>query len=569
MNVQLNFARKWRSRSFDQLVGQDISVRILKNSLYLNHYFPVYLFAGQRGCGKTTMARIFAAAINCEKLPQFQQDPKQFTVPCLVCASCCAMAEGKHPDFIEIDAASYTGVDNVRQIIDTAALLPLIGRKKVYLIDEAHMLSKAAFNAFLKVLEEPPASVLFILATTELQKIIDTVKSRSFQLFFKAVKSPVLINYLEHICATENIPYESDGLALIVQETQGSVRDALNLLEQVRFAVPSITKASVSSVLGHVEDEVLLDFFECILLRDEKKILACMHEHDLQKVSVESLWNGLMHAAHAATSAHFGLPSPYFIVHETRLKKITTDYSLALVNCFLKLLFTHEPLFVKTRAQYNFLEMMLLDFCADSLEYKKSGSSGESFSNPPIKKIVPPINTVKNEQPRENPVVSVSQDDTLEQKWQSFITLIEPLNDPLLSSIFKQIHSLSFNAPTSVLIISYSKDLIFFNEWLENTVASWRPLLQKIFGQAVQGKIAFDHEPKIHNTHESQAASVKPTSATPIKQKESFTSNVVRRQPSKNSSSIDISDASVWKNAPLVIEHFPGTLQEVKESHHE
>ena len=158
--TQLNLARKWRSRDFDHIIGQDLSVRILKNSLYLDHFFPVYLFAGQRGCGKTTTARVFASAINCEQFEQFRKQPKKHIVPCLACASCIAMLEGKHPDFIEMDAASHTGVDNIRSIIDASSLLPLMGRKKIYLIDEAHMLSKAAFNAFLKILEEPPASVL-------------------------------------------------------------------------------------------------------------------------------------------------------------------------------------------------------------------------------------------------------------------------------------------------------------------------------------------------------------------------------------------------------------------------
>ena len=228
--IKLNRARKWRSQNFDQIIGQDLSVRILKNSLYLGHYFPVYLFAGQRGCGKTTTARVFAAALNCEQLSTFQQNPKKASVPCLQCSSCVAMQAGKHPDFIEIDAASHTGVDNIRQIIESSSLLPLMGHKKVYLIDEAHMLSKAAFNALLKILEEPPASALFILATTNPLKIIDTVRSRCFQLFFSPVASTPLLQHLKHICSNERIEYQDAALEQIIKHTQGSVRDALNLL---------------------------------------------------------------------------------------------------------------------------------------------------------------------------------------------------------------------------------------------------------------------------------------------------------------------------------------------------
>src|SRR5436190_2589751 len=235
-SVALNLSRKWRSQDFDHIVGQDLVVRILKNSLYLGHYFPVYLFAGQRGCGKTSTARIFAAAVNCSGLVSFQKDPKKSVIPCLVCDSCRAMQHGNHPDFIEIDAASHTGVDNIRSIIESSSLLPLIGRKRVYLIDEAHMLSKAAFNAALKILEEPPATALFILATTNQHKILDTVRSRCFQLFFTPIAYDSLRDHLRTICLKENISYDVDALDLIIRHTQGSARDALNVLEQVRFS---------------------------------------------------------------------------------------------------------------------------------------------------------------------------------------------------------------------------------------------------------------------------------------------------------------------------------------------
>ena len=214
--VKLNLARKWRSKQFEEIVGQDLSVRMLKNSLYLQQYFPVYLFSGQRGCGKTTTARIFAASLNCEQLSEFQKNPQNHIIPCRKCLSCKAMECGNHPDFIEIDAASHTGVDNVRSLIDSAFLLPLMGRKKIYLIDEAHMLSKAAFNALLKILEEPPASVTFILATTDPQKIIDTVHSRCFQLFFRPVAMEVLHARLREVCTQENIAFYDAGLTLII-----------------------------------------------------------------------------------------------------------------------------------------------------------------------------------------------------------------------------------------------------------------------------------------------------------------------------------------------------------------
>ena len=186
MNTAHPLSRRGRPTTFDTIIGQDLPVRLLKNSLYVGSIFPVYLLSGMRGSGKTTTARVFAAALNCVNRESFQQDPKQYSLPCGACDSCRAMAASRHPDFIEIDAASYTGVDNIRDVIESASFVPVLGKTKIYLIDEAHMLSKAACNALLKVLEEPPHSALFMLATTDADKIIDTVRSRSFRLFFSA-----------------------------------------------------------------------------------------------------------------------------------------------------------------------------------------------------------------------------------------------------------------------------------------------------------------------------------------------------------------------------------------------
>ena len=290
----LNLARKWRSKNFDQIVGQELSVKILKNSLYLDRFFPVYLFSGQRGCGKTTTARVFAAAVNCEYLEAFRKNPRSQQLPCNSCASCVAMLKGKHPDFIEMDAASHTGVDNVRNIVDAASLLPVMGRKKIYLIDEAHMLSKSAFNAFLKILEEPPSSVLFILATTDTDKIIDTVKSRCFQLFFKPVQDQPLVNHLKVICADEAIKVEADALSLIIKETEGSVRDAINVLERVRFSSSVVTKESVRAVLGHLDDEQLIQLFEAVLHKTPADLISYFKQLDLESIAPSFVWYRLI-----------------------------------------------------------------------------------------------------------------------------------------------------------------------------------------------------------------------------------------------------------------------------------
>src|SRR6185503_16129094 len=245
-------ARLWRPTTFDAVVGQEIPVRMLKNALYKNRFFPVYLFAGQHGCGKTSIARIFATALNCTSLPSWQADPQRLGIPCQSCLSCKQMSENKHPDFIEIDAASHTGVDDVRTILEASFYLPLLGLKKIYLIDEAHMLSKSAFNAFLKILEEPPASVLFMLATTDIQKIPETIRSRCFHIFLDPLPGPFLEAHLEKICTAHQLSVEREALSLIVRETSGSARDAINLLEKIRFYDTTVTKEAMLTILGKI-----------------------------------------------------------------------------------------------------------------------------------------------------------------------------------------------------------------------------------------------------------------------------------------------------------------------------
>ena len=296
--VSLNLARKWRSTNFKEIIGQALVIRILQNSLFKNKFFPVYLFSGQRGCGKTSTARVFASAVNCEKLLEFQQNPQSVLVPCLQCKSCVAMQEGRHQDFMEIDAASYTGVDNIRNIIDTSSFLPLLSPRKVYLIDEVHMLSKAAFNAFLKILEEPPKFVIFILATTEAYKLPETVRSRCFQLFFNPVASEVVANHLEFLCQKEAILYDMAGLELIAQVSQGSLRDAINILEQARFADSKVTKSVVISVLGHLDDRMFYKLLCIVLQKKHQALLEFFAEISKLVLSVDYIMKRFIELLH-------------------------------------------------------------------------------------------------------------------------------------------------------------------------------------------------------------------------------------------------------------------------------
>ncbi len=568
-SLQLNLARKWRSKTFDQVVGQDLSVRILKNSLYLNHYFPVYLFAGQHGCGKTTMARIFAAAVNCQQLTVFQQNPKEAAIPCLECSSCLAMAGANHPDFIEIDGASHTGVDHVRHIIEVAAFLPIMGRKKIYLIDEAHMLSKAAFNAFLKILEEPPASALFILATTELYKIIETVRSRSFQLFFRAVEEKTLAAHLEQICARESIAYDQQGLVAIVKHTKGSVRDAINLLEQIRFAASHITKKAVLEVLSHTDEEIIITVYETIQNGNPEQLLHCMQEQKLQSYAIEGVYKSLIELITSCIWVSYGQKPRFFTQYTDRLKRLTQMHSVAYFTDCLTALFQYEQQLYRTDAAWELFEMVLLRLCLkrNALAQKAEIMGGCKETPIASQPTVSQVTSKKN-----NEIVPLNQtkfeivDNPL---WHSFISQVE-LFDPLLSSIFKQGVFKGFDQQGSITI-AFGKEFVFFEDMLEKSSTIWKPLLNSLAGKPVQVKAQFQE------LSTSIALPIKKTVAEqkepiPIKKPVAPIKPPYKKMEKKTTEQrgttypvVDTSDTNQWKKAALLKTFFPGTIYELPE----
>jgi DNA polymerase-3 subunit gamma/tau len=250
-------ARKWRPRSFAQLAGQEHVVRALSNALEQNRLHHAYLFTGTRGVGKTTIARIFAKSLNCES--------GVTATPCGVCSACSEIDSGRFVDLIELDAASNTQVDNMRELLESALYAPTVGRFKVYIIDEVHMLSKSAFNAMLKTLEEPPAHVKFILATTDPQKIPVTVLSRCLQFNLKQLPPQLILQHLQHVLGQEGIANEPAALGLIARAAQGSMRDALSLMDQaIAFAAGSVNEAVVRTMLGAVDQGYLHDLLQAL-----------------------------------------------------------------------------------------------------------------------------------------------------------------------------------------------------------------------------------------------------------------------------------------------------------------
>ena len=243
-------ARKWRPKRFADLVGQEHVVRALSNALIEQRLHHAYLLTGTRGVGKTTIARILAKSLNCETGVGAE--------PCGVCAACRQIDAGRFVDLLEIDAASNTGIDNIREVLDNAQYAPSVGRFKVYIIDEVHMLSKSAFNAMLKTLEEPPAHVKFILATTDTQKVPVTVLSRCLQFSLRNMTPQQVAAHLAHVLDTEQVSYEPAALTLLGRAASGSMRDALSLLDQaIAYGIGEVREEGVRAMLGAVDRRYL------------------------------------------------------------------------------------------------------------------------------------------------------------------------------------------------------------------------------------------------------------------------------------------------------------------------
>jgi DNA polymerase-3 subunit gamma/tau len=293
----LALARKYRPSTFNEVCGQEITLTILQNSLQQQKLQHAYLFTGSRGVGKTSIARLFAKALNC--------DIGSSATPCGTCNSCVAIASGNHPDVIEIDAASRTKVEDTREILDNIVYMPVQARFKIYIIDEVHMLSTHSFNALLKTLEEPPEHVKFLLATTDPQKLPVTIISRCLQFTLKNLELNKIVQQLEFILTQEKLIYESDALTRIAISANGSMRDALSLLEQVvAFSRDgTLDKALVYQVLGLTSAEKICELFSAITSNDGAQVLQILTLLNQTGVNAVNLIGQLQSLCHSLTVA--------------------------------------------------------------------------------------------------------------------------------------------------------------------------------------------------------------------------------------------------------------------------
>ncbi|MCX7148996.1 MAG: DNA polymerase III subunit gamma/tau [Rhodocyclales bacterium] len=319
-------ARKWRPKSFATLVGQEHVVRALTHALDQNRLHHAYLFTGTRGVGKTTLARIMAKALNCEAGVS--------SIPCGVCSACTEIDSGRFIDYMELDAASNRGVDDMTALLERATYAPTIGRYKVYVIDEVHQLSGHAFNAMLKTLEEPPEHVKFILATTDPQKIPVTVLSRCLQFNLKQMPQTLIVDHLSHVLEAEGVAFETGALRHLAKGAAGSMRDALSLLDQaIAHGAGKVEDEGVRAMLGTVGDEHLFALLDGLVTQDVHAMLEVAKLMDARSLSFDGGLQELATLFHRIALAQF---APEALLDESERSRLA-PYAQALDAEYLQL----------------------------------------------------------------------------------------------------------------------------------------------------------------------------------------------------------------------------------------
>ena len=354
-------ARKYRSQDFKSLIGQDVLVKTLTTAIETSRIAHAYIFTGIRGTGKTSTARIFAKALNCTS------SDHATATPCGVCENCRTIAAGQHIDVMEIDAASHTGVDNMRDILDAAQYRPTNGRYKVYIIDEVHMLSTSAFNALLKTLEEPPAHVIFILATTEIRKVPVTILSRCQRFDLARVPVETLKKHFAWIAQQENVELTDGANELLARAADGSVRDGLSLLDQaIAQTGGHVDEDSVLDMLKRADRGVVIDLMKTMLSGDTASALNKVDDIYNNGADLSMLLTDMMEWTHWATRMHPAIHagdasnSPYTADQREQIQNLNSRISLNVLSRIWQVLVAAVPEMQASGNQKQCFDMLIV-----------------------------------------------------------------------------------------------------------------------------------------------------------------------------------------------------------------
>jgi DNA polymerase-3 subunit gamma/tau len=382
----LALARSWRPKTFSELVGQDHVVKALTHALDQGRLHHAWLFTGTRGVGKTTIARIMAKALNCTGADGLG---KMTSEPCGKCPACLEIDAGRFVDYIEMDAASNRGVDDIAALLEKAAYAPSNARYKVYMIDEVHMLTNHAFNAMLKTLEEPPEHVKFILATTDPQKIPVTILSRCLQFNLKQMPVPLIVEHLEKVLAAEKVEYEVNALRVLAKAAQGSMRDALSLADQaIAYAAGKVSEESVRGMLGTLDDAYLIRILDCLIAKDGASLLAVANEMGERSMSFSLALQDLSSLLQKIAAAQVVPESVLDDWPEAgEIRRLATQLTKEEAQLFYQITITSRPDLSLAPDEQTGFAMTLLRMLA----FRPGNGGGSSAPTPSA----PPVNTVR------------------------------------------------------------------------------------------------------------------------------------------------------------------------------
>jgi DNA polymerase-3 subunit gamma/tau len=385
----LALARSWRPKTFSELVGQDHVVKALTHALDQGRLHHAWLFTGTRGVGKTTIARIMAKALNCTGS---DGSGKMTSEPCGKCPACMEIDAGRFVDYIEMDAASNRGVDDIAALLEKAAYAPSNARYKVYMIDEVHMLTNHAFNAMLKTLEEPPEHVKFILATTDPQKIPVTILSRCLQFNLKQMPVPLIVEHLEKVLAAENVECEVNALRVLAKAAQGSMRDALSLADQaIAYAAGKVTEESVRGMLGTLDDAYLIRILDCLIAKDGASLLAVANEMGERSMSFSLALQDLSSLLQKIAAAQVVPESVLEDWPEAgEIRRLASQLTKEEAQLFYQITITSRPDLSLAPDEQTGFAMTLLRMLAF-----RPGNGGGGSSPTPSTPSAPPINTAR------------------------------------------------------------------------------------------------------------------------------------------------------------------------------